>query len=345
MYFGGAESRVDPMAEVIASHRPTASLDIIIVNWNSGEELRDCFDSLSAARRLNYTIGKITIVDNASTDGSAERLRSHGLPLTVIRNVRNLGFAAACNQGAKGSLSNFLLFLNPDVRVFTDSLEVPLEFMQRPENACIGICGIQLVNAKGHVARSCSRFPTVGMSYSKMLGLDWFFPGRFDSHYLRERDHAESREVEQIMGAFFLVRRELFEELNGFDERFFVYFEDVDFSYRSRQNGWHSYYLATTQAVHKGEGCTENVRAARLFYSLRSRIIYGYKHFRWPGATCILIGTILLEPFTRLAWAAWRRSSGEMIETLQAYVRLWRAMPILLWNLRVSGKTDESCTS
>src|SRR5690242_11889583 len=170
------------------------SLDIIIVNWNSGRQLRDCFDSLYNARRTNYIINRIVIVDNGSVDSSTDGLGNNGLPLTVIRNASNLGFAVACNQGAKGSKSDFLLFLNPDVRVLQDSLEVPLEFMQRPENANVGICGIQLVNSNGRVAHSCARFPTVGLSYSRMFGLDRFLPGRFESHYLREWDHGESRE-------------------------------------------------------------------------------------------------------------------------------------------------------
>jgi len=309
------------------------SLDIVIVNWNSGFHLRQCLESIQAASSEGFELARVVIVDNASSDYSAEGLQQcRGLPLRVIQNAENRGFAAACNLGAHESHSEFLLFLNPDVRMFENSLETALQFMQRPENAKIGICGIQLVDTEGHVIRSCARFPTVSGFYSRMLGLDRLFPHHFQSHYLREWDHERSRRVDQLMGAFFLVRRTLFEELNGFDQRFFVYFEDVDFSYRSHQAGWLSYYLSTAQAFHKGEGCTERAKASRLFYSLRSRILYGYKHFGWAAATGLLVGTILVEPFIRLAWAAWRGSIAEIVETLQAYARVWRTMPDLLWN-------------
>ena len=160
-----------------------------------------------------------------------------------------------------------------------------------------------------------------------LLGI---FPRVFPNSYLREWDHRDSRFVDQVMGAFFLVRRRVFEELHGFDQRFFVYFEDVDFSCRSHQADWSSYYLATVRAFHKGEGCTEKVKAARLFYSLRSRILYAYKHFSWAGATSVLLTTTLVEPFTRLGWAILRGTLVEFNEILRGYWKLWREAPRLI---------------
>ena len=163
-----------------------------------------------------------------------------------------------------------------------------------------------------------------------MCGFDRLFPGRFSGHFLAEQDHRESKTVDQVMGAFFMVRRAVFESLHGFDERFFVYFEDLDFSYRAWQAGHSSYFLATAQALHHGGGCSERVKAARLFYSLRSRIIYGYKHFKWTAATSLLLGTVLVEPLVRLAQGAANGSLREMRETFQGYAWLWRALPGLV---------------
>ena len=162
-----------------------------------------------------------------------------------------------------------------------------------------------------------------------MFGFDRLFPGRFSGHFLAEQDHRGSKTVDQVMGALFLVRRAVFESLNGFDERFFVYFEDLDFSYRAWQAGYSSYFLATAQALHHGGGCSEQVKAARLFYSLRSRILYGYKHFGWAAATGLLTGTILVEPVSRVAWAGLRGSLREMGETMSAYGMLWLDLPRL----------------
>ncbi|MDZ4042088.1 MAG: glycosyltransferase family 2 protein [Eubacteriales bacterium] len=314
------------------------SLAIIIVNWNAGQQLRECLESLITASWDRFELSLVVVVDNASCDGSVEGLASLGLPIIIIRNTENRGFAAACNQGARGSKANYLLFLNPDTRLFENSLAKPLSFMERPNNQHIGIVGIQLVDGNGDVSRTCSRFPTPGQFFSKMLGLDRLFPSFFPSHFMFEWDHADSRYVEQVMGAFFLVRRSLFETLGGFDERFFVYFEEVDFSLRSRQAGWNSFYLAEAQAYHKGGGTSEKVKALRLFYSLRSRILYSYKHFGWVAATGLMLGTLFLEPWTRLALGLVRRSGKEIIETLKGYYMLWVAVPVLLKTAWQRGK-------
>lgn len=302
-------------------------IDIIIVNWNSGKQLYECLQSIGTATKDGSNLGNIIVVDNASVDGSADELQNFNLPLTIIRNNINRGFAAACNQGASESKADYLLFLNPDVQLFENSLSVPIAFMERPENRHIGIVGIQLVDEEGRISRTCARFPTSRQFFAKMLGLDRLFPCVFPSHFMVEWDHKDSREVDQVMGAFFLVRRNLFEVLSGFDERFFVYFEEVDFSLRARQLGYSSFYLTEAQAYHKGGGTSEQIKARRLFYSLRSRIIYGYKHFSWIAATMLMLGTIIAEPLSRIVLGIAHRSGSEIVETCRAYRMLWGSMP------------------
>jgi N-acetylglucosaminyl-diphospho-decaprenol L-rhamnosyltransferase len=303
----------------------TAHVDIIIVNWNAGHLLRDCLISIVDIKRDGLVLDRVVIVDNASSDGSLENLGDLVLPLTVIANSENVGFAKACNQGATDSKADYLLFLNPDVRLFTTSLTKPVQFMERSNNGRIGICGIQLVDEQGQIKRACSHFPTPGSFLSKMLGLYRLFPRFFPSPFMTEWDHADSRQVDQVMGAFFMVKQCLFEELEGFDECFFVYFEEVDFSYRSYLAGWHSYFLANTRAYHKGGGTSELVKAERLFYYLRSRIQYGYKHFGWATATGLALGTLFLEPIARLALGAIRGSKPEMLEASNGCAKLWKA--------------------
>ena len=308
----------------------TTSLDIIIVNWNTGQQLRDCLDSICAAGRDGLHLGRIIVVDNASSDGSADELDDVQLPVSVIRNPENSGFAAACNQGAAGSSEDYLLFLNPDTRLFQNSLSVPITFMEKAENQQVGICGIQLVDDQGRVSRNCARFPTPMIIISSMLGLDIFLPHWFPSHFMKEWDHGSSREVDQVMGAFFLVRRKVFEAFGGFDERFFVYFEDVDFSFRVRKEGWWSVFLCEAQAFHRGAGSSEQVKAKRLFYVLRSRILYGYKHFGFLAGTGLLLAAILIEPVARIVWHITHRSGSEIMATLAGYVMLCIDIPRIL---------------
>jgi len=313
--------------------------DIIIVNWNAGNQLYECLKSIEAAHRDGFKLSRVVVVDNASTDGSADDcLDNIDLPLVIIRNAQNLGFAAACNQGATGSIADYLLFLNPDTKLFPESLSIPIRFMEQPENAKIGICGIQLVDDQGEVARTCARFPAPGMFFTKMLGLNMLFPRYFPSYIMSEWDHEETCEVDQVMGAFFLIRRNLFETMGGFDERFFVYFEEVDLSRRAYNKGWRTAYLADAQAFHRGGGTSEQIKAMRMFYSLRSRILYGYKHFSWISATLLMAGTLFVELISRLALSIGRRSGREAKETLKGYAMLWRAMPQLLKNSWNGGR-------
>lgn len=306
------------------------SMDIIIVNWNSGGQLRDCLESIVSTRRDGFKLNQVVVVDNASSDGSADGLEDLGLPLTALRNTVNRGFAAACNQGAKRSRADYLLFLNPDTYVNEDSLAKPLIFMEKTFSQNIGIVGIQLLDDDGKIARTCARFPTTGLFFSKMLGLDRLFPHIFPSHFMSDWDHRESREVDHVMGAFFLIRRSIFKELNGFDEQFFVYLEDLDFSIRAWQAGWRSFYLADAKARHKGGGTSEKAKAMRLFYSLQSRIFYSYKHFGWWPATSLMLGTLLLEPLGRFMLSASHRSTREIKETIKGYFILWSKLPALL---------------
>jgi GT2 family glycosyltransferase len=297
------------------------------VNWNAGNQLSECIDSV--IRHSAPLVGQIIVVDNGSTDGSVHDFDD----LTTVKLIRagkNLGFGKACNLGATQATSDFVLFLNPDARLFPNSLLALLAFMQRRENAKVGICGVQLVDKNGHVTRSCARFPSLTGFISHALGVDRIIPAL--GHGMAEWDHVSTRYVDQVIGAFFLVRRSVFETLEGFDERFFVYFEEVDFSFRAKQLGWSSVYFADAQAFHAGGGASNQVKAKRLFYSLRSRILYVFKHFNLIQATAVLLATLCIEPLSRSVVAIARCSWSSVKETFEAYGMLFRWLPRWILN-------------
>jgi GT2 family glycosyltransferase len=300
------------------------SVHVVIVNWNSGEQLRECLNSFSAVAGDAVTLARVTVVDNASIDGSCERLAG-SLPLTVIENALNLGFAVACNQGAAGSEADFLLFLNPDTRLMPGSLELPARYLAAPPHEAVGIVGIRLVDADGRVARNTARAPTARSMIGNSLGLDRLLPAWFPPHFVTEWAHDETRTVDQVMGAFFFVRRGVFRELGGFDERFFVYYEDLDFALRARVRGWSSVYLADAQAFHRGQGTTHAATEQRTFYFCRSKLLYARKFFRLGPALAVIAVTLVLEPIARMV-AAPRAAAG----TLRAFARLWKALPEIL---------------
>jgi N-acetylglucosaminyl-diphospho-decaprenol L-rhamnosyltransferase len=294
-------------------------LDLVTVNWNSGRQLGECLASLAATDRTRVTLGRVVVVDNASSDGSAERLERGDLPLEIIANPTNRGFAAACNQGARAGQSPYILFLNPDTRLEFDSLAAPLAFLESPSAADIGICGIQLVDSAGRVARSCARFPTAGQLIAGAAGLDRLLPGAFPGFMMRDWDHQQNRRVDHVIGAFYLVRRSLFEQLGGFDERYFVYLEDLDFSLRAREAGWHSYFLASARAFHRGGGTSDQVRAERLLYLLRSRLHYARRHFSPARAAAVRLATLSVEPVVRIAAALGGGAPHQARDTIRAY--------------------------
>ncbi|NMG46034.1 glycosyltransferase [Aromatoleum toluvorans] len=303
---------------------------VVIVNWNAGRQLLDCVESvLSHGHDL---VSTIVVVDNGSSDGSEALVE--GMPkIKLVRAGSNLGFGKACNLGAAGVESKFLLFLNPDAKIFANTLECALGFMTCPENDYVGICGVKLLDEHEHVARSCARFPTPGGLLASSLGLDRVFPSV--GHFMHEWDHLNTRIVDHVIGAFFLVRASVFTRLGGFDERFFVYLEDLDFSKRANAEGWSSIYLAEAQAFHAGGGTSRQVKARRLFYSLRSRILYAYKHFGFAGGGTVLFATMCIEPISRTVLGLARGSIGAVTETRSAYAMLLRWLP--QWWFR--GKT------
>lgn len=305
-----------------------SSLDIVIVNWNSGERLRACLESIIKSDRSEYLLDRVTVIDNASEDASVMGLSDLDLPLNIITNNTNRGFAAACNQGAFGGGADYLLFLNPDTSLFADAVDLAVAFMDQPGQSQVGICGARMLDEQGKTVASCARFPTPGAILGQVCGLQKISPRLFPPHMLSSRELAASRFVDQVIGAFFMVRRHLFDELRGFDERFFVYFEEVDFSLRAREKGYRSYFLSDVRVFHEGGGCSRQAGANRLFYYLRSRLHFGLKHFSMTENILVISLTLLVEPLTRSLAGVRHRSLSTVSETLSAYQKL--VMSILL---------------
>ena len=302
-------------------------ISVIIVNWNSGDQLRSCIDSI-----IKYScelVSEIVVVDNGSMDGSDvgfEDVKN----LNLVRSSTNLGFGKACNLGALNVSGKYILFLNPDAAIYVDTLQRTIAFMEDVANSNVGICGVQLLHENGKISRSCARFPTVANFCIGAIGLERLLPSL--GHHMREWNHAQDQVVDHVIGAFFMVRREVFDAVSGFDERFFLYLEDLDFSLRAKQMGWQSFFLSDVHAFHAGGGTSKQIKSRRLFYSLRSRILYSSKHFSFLGALLVSSVTVFVEPFTRSSLAVVSRSLSGLQETWSAYLMLWRWLP--RWVLR-----------
>ncbi|WP_223254614.1 glycosyltransferase family 2 protein [Pectobacterium peruviense] len=303
---------------------------IVIVNWNSGEQLLDCVNSIFKYG-MDYA-DKIIVVDNNSTDDSISYLPKNEEKLDVILSDTNLGFGKACNLGASNLKSDFILFLNPDAKLLEDTLRKTMEFMtsQFAKDKKIAVCGVRLNNEVGLVQKCCTYFPSLITYFGHSTGLSKLFPKKFPYIFMHDFDHLSSREVNHCIGAYYFMRRDVFEELEGFDERFFVYLEDLDLSLRISNAGWKVYYYSEATAFHKGGGTSEKVKALRLFYSLQSRITYSFKHFSKVDALWVVFLTMFVEPFSRLIFAISHFSKQETKDTLLGYQMLWGELPAII---------------
>jgi len=310
-------------------------LDIIIVNWNSGEMLNNCLSSIEKSN-LNNILVNIIIVDNDSNDDSLNKISSK-VEYTLIKNGKNFGFAKACNIGLSESNGKYILFLNPDTEVRENTLQKAIKMMEDNEN--ISVLGVKHFDDCGNVVPSCSRFPKLSNFLYDIFGLSMLLPKHFyHATLMRDMDYTKSTFVDQVSGAFFFCRRSVLKKVGNFDERFFIYYEEMDLSYRIKRSGGASYYDADNEIYHKGGGVTDQVRAKRLFYCLRSRIKYSFKYYDIINAILLLVLTLIVEPFSRLIYLILNGRFSEINELIIAYYYLFLYFIMRnAWNIEKNG--------
>lgn len=291
-------------------------IDVVIINWNSGDYLQKCIQSIFSTDNRNF-VTKVFIIDNNSSDLSLQKIRLND-KTEIVRNKENRGFAKACNQGFKLCSAPYILLLNPDTQLLDTTLEDCIAFMIKKTD--IDILGCQLLNDDGNVGYSCSRFPSATGIFFDATGLSKMAPSIFKPGIIMtDWDHKESRLVDQVMGAFMFFRKSIFEKVGYFDEQFFVYYEEVDFSKRLAALGGKSFFDADIKAIHSGEGTTSSVKAFRLFLNLRSRLQYAKKHFNLSGYLLVWISTYFIEPFTRMFFLLLKGKAREISQVFKGY--------------------------
>lgn len=307
-------------------------IDIVIVNWNSGYLLRDCIDSIFQSNNESL-VHSLIVVDNFSKDESLEKVIPNER-IHIIKNQVNKGFAAACNQGFGMCNAPYTLLLNPDTRLLPDVLMKGYEFMQKQTE--VNIMGCQLLYEDNRVAPSCSRFPTPLHFLYDATGLSILFPKVFTpALIMMDWDHRSGRYVDQVMGAFMLIRKETFERIGFFDERFFVYYEELDFSRRLFLSGGKTFFNAEIQTYHIGKGTTASITDFRLYLSLSSRMKYARKHFTVFGQIVTSISTFCIEPFSRTVFYLLKGHFREV-------TNIWKGYSMFLFKKRTSDPAKSS---
>lgn len=224
------------------------TVSIIIVTYNSAKVIGACLDSLAA--EVSSGLAEVIVVDNASPDDSVRAVRDNYPWATLIAGRENLGYSKGVNLGIQRARGRFLLILNPDTVVRRGTLRRLIDFVERTPDA--GIVGPRLVFHDGTVQLSCRRFYTFRVLLMRRTPLGKIFKNdrAARDHLMIEFDHQSTREVDWVLGAAMFVRREAVDNVGMMDERFFLYFEDVDWCYRMKQRGLKVYYLADAVIEH-----------------------------------------------------------------------------------------------
>ncbi|PIS04966.1 MAG: hypothetical protein COT81_03780 [Candidatus Buchananbacteria bacterium CG10_big_fil_rev_8_21_14_0_10_42_9] len=227
-------------------------VSIIIVTFNSWPEVQNCLKSIFE-HTSNLEI-EVVMVDNASNDRTAAKVKTQFPQIKLIENLKNLGFAAANNLGVKNSSGGFLLFLNPDVELFKDALNQLLQASKNDTSA--GIISGLLIDQGGKIQTTYIRnFPTPLKTIlfdTKLKVIAELMPGLKRWYYPKINMGLKKQKVDQPAGACMMIRRETFKKIGGFDEQFFLFFEDVDLAYRLKQAGYKNYVLPKVKLKHLG---------------------------------------------------------------------------------------------
>lgn len=293
-------------------------LGIVILNWNTRDYLRRCLETVYASQGdFRY---QVIVVDNASTDSSAEMVKAEfpqahlieseingGYPYGNNLGLRALGFGAAGQVDANAP--RYALLLNPDTEVPQDALAAMVRFMDgRPD---VGVAGPKLVLADGTLDKACKRgFPTPLVSFYHFAGLSRLFPNspRFARYNMTFVHPDQEAEVDSVVGAYMQVRREAIAAVGLLDEAFFMYAEDIDWAYRIKQAGWKIVYHPQVVVKHVKRAASRQSKRAQ-FEFWRAMLIFYRKHYRATTPLWLhgLIMAALLLKGGRPLWAEIRR--------------------------------------
>lgn len=244
------------------------NLSVVIVNWNTGRLLSDCLDSLYADL-ADPDSAEVFVVDNASTDGSAEAALKRHPGTTLIRNSVNPGFAAANNQAIDRASGEALLLLNPDTKLQPGALAALVSELNR--SPVCGAVGPRLLNPDGSLQHSCSPEPTLRREFLRLFHLGGVRP---DGYYPMETWPDDPRPVDVLKGACILARGAALKQVGGFETDYFIYTEEVDLCLKLRRAGWEIRWAPQAQVIHYGGQSTRLAADAMFIELYRSKIVY-----------------------------------------------------------------------
>jgi GT2 family glycosyltransferase len=223
-------------------------LSIIIVNWKVKDLLEKCLQSVfEQTKNISF---EVFVVDNNSGDGSVEMVRQKFPQVDLTASGENLGFAKGNNLAIKKSRGRYVLLLNPDTEILENALEKMVHFMDAHEDC--GVAGCNLLNSDSSLQFSVRAFPDLASQVFILLKIHHLFPHSkaMYKYLVQNFDYGKTQEVDQVMGAFMIIRREVLDKIGLLDENFWIWFEEVDFCKRAKSAGWKIFYTPEAKIIH-----------------------------------------------------------------------------------------------
>lgn len=318
-------------------------LSIVIVTHNSLSPVGKCLSSVEEhPPSCPY---ETIVVDNASTDGTPEMIKGEFGGCRLVSNDDNRGYSKGVNQGIDLSEGEFVLILNPDIEVREGSLDTLVRFMQEHPDA--GIAGSKLIYADGSLQYSCRAFYTIKALFLRRTFLGKLFPGAkaLREHLLTDYGHMETRQVDWLIGACMMVRREAIDKVGKMDERFFLYFEDTDWCYRMHNHGWKVYYVPDSIMTHLYERSSArsvlrkpfilHLLSLLRYYEKWNRFFYFFRRHRSVLKSFLFTLSDLIAVNAGFFAAYYLRVVMQPLFTKQIYSLEWYFYYLLFFNILV----------
>ena len=251
-------------------------LSIIILNYNVRYFLELCV--LSVQNAIQNSDAEIIVIDNNSQDDSCEMMKKRFPNIKLIENKENSGFPKGNNIGVAAAIGEYICILNPDTVVAEDTFSKVLAFAKKQKE--LGIVGVKLIDGTGNFLPESKRgIPTPFVAFTKIMGLYKIFPKTFGEYYAQHLSENQTGKVDILVGAFMLMKRDLYLEIGGFDENCFMYSDDIDLSYMALKKGKTNYYFHETSVVHyKGESTIKDETYMKRFQEAMN--FFYQKHFK-----------------------------------------------------------------
>lgn len=290
-------------------------IDIIIVNYFSLHKIAQLIDSINNSCVNGLEVHTIIVSNSQEAELSNW---THKKNITLLVNKANVGFGSACNIALQFCRHEYLLLLNPDTVLDKHTLYKCYNFLEA--NSSITVLGVKHFDIDNKVAASCSRFPKLKNFLTEIFGLSKINAKLFHgASLMHEWDHLTSRYVNQVMGAFMMIRKKFVDEHGLMDTRFFVFFEDMDFCKKVWLNNGKVYYNADIHITHEGGSSTGNINNQKLCYLLEGKLKYAHKYFNRTAYYILLVSVLIIEPVFRSVYSLIKPSSGSFKKVVEGY--------------------------